>query len=153
MGCLLHQSPKSYKKVFIFVGLTLTVIFICCFMKLSIQTFQSLFLIYRRGNFVYQHRVCSSIYRLLSYPFRSLHAGLFHGQFFTLKKIGIGKNTRKYFELFFRQNSLKKFLDRGKKTKQRIASYFHCIAFSLCLAPCWRLQSCGAYFLTYKKLQ
>ena len=40
--------------------------------KLSDQTFQPLILIYRIGNFVYQHWGYTSIYRLLSYPFRSL---------------------------------------------------------------------------------
>ena len=34
------------------------------------QTFQPI-VIYRRGNFVYHHRECTSIYRPLSYPFRS----------------------------------------------------------------------------------
>ena len=47
-------------------------ILIGCFNKLSFQTFQPLVIIYRRGNFVYQHLVCTSIYRTLSYPFRSL---------------------------------------------------------------------------------
>ena len=34
--------------------------------------FQSLILIYRRGNFMYHHWGCTSIYWPLSYPFRSL---------------------------------------------------------------------------------
>ena len=37
----------------------------------SIQTFKLLIKIHRRGNFVYHHGGCTSIYRLLSYPFRS----------------------------------------------------------------------------------
>ena len=45
-----------------------------CFIKLSIQTFQPTFVIYRRGYFVYYHWWCTSIYRPLSYPFRSLNA-------------------------------------------------------------------------------
>ena len=40
--------------------------------KMSVQTFQPLILIHLRGNFVYHHLECSWIYRLLSYPFRSL---------------------------------------------------------------------------------
>ena len=42
------------------------------FIKLSVQTFQPIIGIYRRGNFVYNHYICTSIYWLLSYPFRSL---------------------------------------------------------------------------------
>ena len=34
--------------------------------------FQQLIVIYRRDNFVYHHLKCTSIYRPLSYPFRSL---------------------------------------------------------------------------------
>ena len=40
--------------------------------KLSVRTFQQLSLIHIRGNFVYHHWGFTSIYRLLSYPFRSL---------------------------------------------------------------------------------
>ena len=40
--------------------------------KLSVQTFQPLTVIYRRGNFIYHHWGCASIYRPLSYTFRSL---------------------------------------------------------------------------------
>ena len=40
--------------------------------KFSVQTFQPLIVNYRRGNFVYHHWVCTLIYRLLSYPLRSL---------------------------------------------------------------------------------
>ena len=43
------------------------------FFKLSVQTFQTLIFIYRRGNFVYYHWGCASYYRPLSYPFRSLY--------------------------------------------------------------------------------
>ena len=39
---------------------------------LSVQTFQPLIVIHKRGNFVYHHRGCALIYRPLSYPFRSL---------------------------------------------------------------------------------
>ena len=37
------------------------------------STFQKLTIIYKRGNFVYHYWWCTSIYRPLSYPFRSLH--------------------------------------------------------------------------------
>ena len=57
-------------KVFFFVGLKTYWIFIGCFITLSVQSFQRLILIYRRGSFVYQ--VSTSIYRSLSYPFRSM---------------------------------------------------------------------------------
>ena len=42
------------------------------FFLLSVQMFQPLIVIYRRGNYVYHHWVCTSIYWPLSYPFRSL---------------------------------------------------------------------------------
>ena len=57
-------------KVFFFVGLKTYWIFIGCFIKLNVQSFQRLILIYRRGSFVYQGS--TSIYRSLSYPFRSM---------------------------------------------------------------------------------
>ena len=56
MACFLHQSPKFYNKVCLFIGLT----------------FQQLILIFKRGNFVCHYQECTSIYRLLSYSFRSL---------------------------------------------------------------------------------
>ena len=40
------------------------------FYWLSFQMFQPLIVLYRRGNFVYHHWRCTSIYRTLSYPFR-----------------------------------------------------------------------------------
>ena len=39
---------------FLFVGLK-TLILICWFIKLSVQTFQPLIVIYRRGKFMYHH--------------------------------------------------------------------------------------------------
>ena len=53
IGCLLHQSPKFYNNVFLFVGLTTLGILIVWFIKLSVNKFQPLSLIYRRGDFVY----------------------------------------------------------------------------------------------------
>ena len=50
------------------------------FIKLSFQTFQPLILIYRRVNFVYPYWGWTSIYRLLSYPFRSLGKGAIETQ-------------------------------------------------------------------------
>ena len=46
--------------------------FIGCLNKLSVQTFQSLILIYRSGNFVCHHWGCTWIHLPLPYPFRSL---------------------------------------------------------------------------------
>ena len=43
------------------------------FIKLSVQTFQPLIVIYRKGNFVYRDWGCTSICRSLSYPFRLLN--------------------------------------------------------------------------------
>ena len=40
--------------------------------KLSVQTFEPPIVIYRRNNFMYNQWGCSSNYRPLSYPFRSL---------------------------------------------------------------------------------
>ena len=65
--------------VFLFIGLTIW----GPQRILIIQTFQPLILIYRRGTFVYHHWGCTSIYRPLSFPFRSLqterhHSTLYH---------------------------------------------------------------------------
>ena len=51
---------------------TLGKILIGWFIKLRVQTFQLLIVIYRKGNFVYHHWRCTSIYRPVSYTFRSL---------------------------------------------------------------------------------
>ena len=42
------------------------------FNKVSVQTFQPRIVVYRRGNLVLYHWECTSIYRLLSYPFGPL---------------------------------------------------------------------------------
>ena len=42
------------------------------FINLSVQRFQPLWTFYRSRSFVYYLRRCTSIYRPLSYPFRSL---------------------------------------------------------------------------------
>ena len=60
-------------------------ILIGCFIKLSVQTFQPLILIYRSGNFVYYYWGCISIYRPLNYPLRSLSSYLFCFELFLLK--------------------------------------------------------------------
>ena len=49
-------------------------ILISWFIKLSVQTFQPLIVIYNRRNFVYPHRGCTSMYWPLSYLFKSLIA-------------------------------------------------------------------------------
>ena len=69
LGHLIQCSLKFYNNVF--VGLTTLgtfIIFLIKFIKLSVQKFQPLISIYRRGNFVYHHWICRSIYRPLSYP-------------------------------------------------------------------------------------
>ena len=67
MGCLLHQSPKFYNKVFLLVGFG---DFHCICIGWFIQTFQLPIAIY---NILY-HWECTSIYCPLSYPLRSLKA-------------------------------------------------------------------------------
>ena len=57
MGCLLHESPKFYNNVFLFVVLITLGTF-----KLNVQTFQPLIVINRRVNFVYNHWECTLIY-------------------------------------------------------------------------------------------
>ena len=68
-----YTSPQSIQR-FLFVGSLVTYywILIGWFFKLSVQMCQRLIVIYRRGNFVYHPWGCTSIYRSLSYPFRSL---------------------------------------------------------------------------------
>ena len=66
-----NQSPKFYDNIFLFFGLT-TLETLRNFNWLSFQTFQPLTLFYRRCNFVYHHWGCTSIYRPLSFPFRSV---------------------------------------------------------------------------------
>ena len=51
-------------------------ILISWFQTRSVQTFPSIILINRIGNFVHHHRGCVSIYRPLSYPLRSLYFSL-----------------------------------------------------------------------------
>ena len=52
------------------------------FFEFCFKSFQPLIVIYRRGNFVYHHWVCTSIYRSLSFPFRSVFLMLFVKFFF-----------------------------------------------------------------------
>ncbi len=71
-----YTSSKSFIITF-FYSLTwqlweLWWILIGWFIKLSLQTSQQIIVIYRRDNFVYHHSECTSIYRPLCYPFRSL---------------------------------------------------------------------------------
>ena len=74
--CLLHQSPKFYN-VSYSLAQQLWEFFLNFnwFIKLSVQTFQPLIEIYRRGHFVYHHCGCTYStprYVPLSYPFRYL---------------------------------------------------------------------------------
>ena len=70
LGCLLI-TQSFILTIFLFVGLSTLGIFYE-FWLLSVQTFQPLNAIYRRGNFVHNHWGYTSIYWPLSYPFRSL---------------------------------------------------------------------------------
>ena len=63
-----YTSPQSF---ILFVGLTtlgIYLILIGWFIKLSVQTFKLLIVIYRKDNFVH-HKKCILIYQPLSYPF------------------------------------------------------------------------------------
>ena len=65
-----YSSPQSFK---IIRWLNIFGTFIeFWFIKLRDQTFQPLFLIYRRGNFVFHNWGCTSMYWPMSYLFRSL---------------------------------------------------------------------------------
>ena len=72
MGCLLHQSPNVYKKYSLIRWLNNLGILMGWFINLRVQTFQPPIVIYRRDNFVFYHWGCKSIYRPMSYPFRSM---------------------------------------------------------------------------------
>ena len=69
-----HASPKSFIITFSYLLAWQLGDFywtlIGWFNKLSLQTFQSLIIIYRRSNFVYHHWGYKSIYLPFSYPFR-----------------------------------------------------------------------------------
>ena len=75
------QSPKFYQNVSLLVRLTTL-----GYLGLSVKTFQTLIVIYGRCNFVYHHWKCTSIYRSLCYPFRSLQLCIFM-ELTNLKKI------------------------------------------------------------------
>ena len=86
-GCLLHYFPKFYNNVFSLVSITtLGTCPISC-----VLTFQPLTLIYRRGYSVYHNWGRTSIYRPLSYPFRSL--GIFTEYSSCLSSIAAEKIT------------------------------------------------------------
>ena len=58
MVCLLHYSPKFYNMILNFwINNFVEIVWIVIgwFFKLSVQTFQPLFVIYRWDNFVYHH--------------------------------------------------------------------------------------------------
>ena len=69
-----NTYPQSFN-VFLSVGFKLWGLLfnlIGWFVKLSVQTFQPQIFIYKRDNFVYHYWRCTSIFRPLSYPYRSL---------------------------------------------------------------------------------
>ena len=74
-GLFITLVPKVLYIVFYFVCLITLGTFVNLigwFIKLSVHTFQSPILIYGMGNSLYHEWGCTSIYRLLSYPLRSL---------------------------------------------------------------------------------
>ena len=73
MGCFFTLVPKVLHFLIYWLNIfgNFYWILIGWFIKLSGQMFWTLILIYRRGNFVYYHWGWTSIYRPLSYPFRS----------------------------------------------------------------------------------
>ena len=71
IGYLLQLPPKFKKKpCLIRWGALLNVIGL--FIKVTVQKFLPLVVIYRRGVFLYHHLGCTLIYQPLSYLFRSL---------------------------------------------------------------------------------
>ena len=75
MRAVYYTGPQSFIIMFSYslaqqlYGLPYLVL-ISWLIKLSVQTFQSLIVIYKRGDFVYHNWACTSIYRPLSYPIR-----------------------------------------------------------------------------------
>ena len=75
-------------------------IFIDSFIKLSVQTFQLLFVIYRRGNFEYYHGSYTKNYWLLSYP---LDPWILTLQRHVIVKLGLGIGFLKKSDCILRQ--------------------------------------------------
>ena len=72
-GLLITLVPKDCNNVLFFVAITTLGIYwilIDWIIKMRVQTFQPLIVIYRRGNFDYHHLGCTSIYK----PFFYLHS-------------------------------------------------------------------------------
>ena len=67
-----YDCIYSYSHIYVWILILYYKIVIGWFIKSSVKTFQLIIVMYRRGNFVYHHLECTSIYRPLSYPFRSL---------------------------------------------------------------------------------
>ena len=74
LGSLLHQSPRFFNNVFLFVCLTtlITFILIGWIVQFVVQMFQPLIVIYKQGKFCVLSLGITSIYRPLSYPLKSL---------------------------------------------------------------------------------
>ena len=70
LGCL--TSPQSLMITSSYSFAHNLGLLIGWFIELIVQTFRPHIVIYRRGKFVYKRWGFTSIYRLLSYPFRSL---------------------------------------------------------------------------------
>ena len=69
-------------------------IYVGMFIKLSVQTFQPLNVMYRRSNFVYHLWRCTSIYRPLSYPFIiCVKYQIIHIRLISFKSLKLIKNS------------------------------------------------------------
>ena len=76
LGLFITLAPN----VLLFIGLTTSGtfnVFIGCFIKSSVQTFQQLIVIYRSGNFEFRTLQMLGAYALVSYQFDSLNIILF----------------------------------------------------------------------------
>ena len=67
-----YTSPQSFNIRWLNSFGDVNCILIDWFIKLSVQIFQPLIVIYKKGIFVYHQWGCTLIYRPFSYPFRSL---------------------------------------------------------------------------------
>ena len=146
MGYLLHKSPKFYDMITFSYSLAqqfweIQWVLIGWFIKFSVQTFQQLIWIYKRGNFV----LCTSIHWPLSYPFRSLTATNNENQVQETFKCAI---CREVFDdnIDFKQHQKDTGHTRGRK-KHKCPTC--CILLSRS-AYYYHVTSCNAENIVYK---
>ena len=98
LGCLLHQSSTFLRTFYFIVCLTtlgIIIIFLIGWsIKLSVQTFQPLTVIYRRENLACNHWGCTSIYLPFSYPFRSLDISSYFSVMVYIQTFSLEQNPR-----------------------------------------------------------